>query len=248
VRSLPFGFLAAIPLELPGLRVIAEWIYAHVARNRLQLSLWLGYGACGLPQPEGAVMSAQSDTSPARALRDRGFTIAREAAVVLCMLAAISELCNANQGMPDLLRHPQPRLFAMLVEYPRGFQFWRVLPPPAPPADSMIEVDALTAGGRHVDPYNEIASRVPGPSYAEIPAYLNQNQFFDGYSRFAEQPQFQAYSTAFEEWILRYPRRTGRADDRIVSFTVYELTDRSPIPGNSQATDFRREPLFSGPR
>jgi predicted DCC family thiol-disulfide oxidoreductase YuxK len=248
VRSLPFGFLVAIPLELPGLRVIAERTYALVAGNRLHISLWIGYGACGLPQAEDAVLSAQSDTSPAGTLRDRGLRVAREACVVLCLLVAVSELCNTNPATPAAVRHPQPRLFTMLAQYPRVFQFWRVLPPPVPQVDSMIEVDALTVGGRHVDPYNEIASRVPGPGFAEIPAYLKQNQFFSGYSLFAQQPQFRAYSTAFEEWILRYPKRTGRAEDRVVSFSVYALSDRSPIPGKAQPTNFQRERLFSGPR
>lgn len=113
VRSLPFGFLVAIPLELPGARAIAEWTYARVARNRLQISLWLGYGACGLPQAEGAFTSAESDASPARALRDRSLTIAREACVALCMLVVVIELCDASQAMPAALRHS--RLTAALL-------------------------------------------------------------------------------------------------------------------------------------
>jgi hypothetical protein len=89
---------------------------------------------------------------------------------------------------------------------------------------------------------------VPGPGYTAIPVRLNQDQFFGAYSQRALDPEFRAYSTAFEEWILRYPTRTGRASDQIVSFTVYALTDHSPAPGSNDPTNFRREVLFSGPR
>jgi hypothetical protein len=111
----------------------------------------------------------------------------------------------------------------------------------------MIEIDAVTVDGRHVDPYNEVASRVPGPGYTEIPANLGQVQFFTGYSLFIWRPHFRAYLTAFREWVLHYPDRTGNRKDRIVRFKAYVLSDKSPLPAKTGNTDFKREVFLEHP-
>ena len=36
---------------------------------------------------------------------------------------------------------------------------------------------------------------------------------------------------ALRSWLLRYSRRTGRSDDRIVSFEAYVVEQDSPPPG-----------------
>jgi predicted DCC family thiol-disulfide oxidoreductase YuxK len=90
LRSLPFGFLVAIPWELPGLRQIAEPAYMQVANNRLQVSLWMGYGACGLPIPEGTMPDVIDETSPAELFKQRALAIAREVSVLLLMIAMIA--------------------------------------------------------------------------------------------------------------------------------------------------------------
>jgi predicted DCC family thiol-disulfide oxidoreductase YuxK len=246
-RSLPGGFVLAIPLELPGLRNVAELAYGVVARNRLQISLWLGYAACGLPLTAADAALFEPEPSPAAQWRARAALVAREACVLLYLAAAGSDLLNGNEAVPAALRHERPQFLRMLVEYPRAFQAWRMFAPHAPLEDYMIEVDALTVDGRHVDPFNELASRVKGPGYSEIPARLNQNQFFCGYSLFSWQPSFAAYSTAFQEWILRYPERTGRPADRIVSFKVYKLSDRSPPLGATKPSGFKREQFLKYP-
>lgn len=248
LRSVPFGFVPAIFLQAPVLRSIAEWVYMRVARNRISISLWLGFNACGLPLPAaGGAGLVVDEPPPARLLWlrvRRGFG---EACVALLLVAASSEVVNANEAFPAALRHAQPQFLTALLHYPRAFQTWHMFAPHAPLGDSMIEVDALTAGGRRVDPFNELASRVPGPGYTSIPPRLNQNQFYCGYALFVWQPHFRPYWTAFQEWILRYPERTGRAEDRIVRYTVSILTDVSPPPGATKASEFKRQEFLRYP-
>jgi predicted DCC family thiol-disulfide oxidoreductase YuxK len=248
LRSLPGGFLLALPLEAPGLRVIAEWAYHQVASRRLLLSVWLGHAACGLPGAEpAAAHSTLDEPSEAQRLARRARRLFAEACVALYLFAAASEFLNSNLAVPQALRHPRSTLVTMLVQYPRAFQGWGMFAPHAPLEDFMIEVDAVTVDGRHVDPYNELASRVGGPGYREIPALLQQNQFFCGYSLFIWQPHFGPYLTALREWILRYPERTGRPEDRIIRYRVNKLSDRSPPLGQTKPTDFRREPFMTYP-
>ena len=93
----------------------------------------------------------------------------------------------------------------------------------------MVFVDAVTSDGRHVDPYNELATKpktwegVPWDRLPECPA---QDSFFDHYSR--ELPNKEFWLWPFRDWILRYPDRTGNPADRIVRFKVWVATD--PIP------------------
>ena len=44
--------------------------------------------------------------------------------------------------------------------YPHIFEGWSLFSPEAPLSDETVCVDAVTRDGRHVDPYNEVGSRV----------------------------------------------------------------------------------------
>lgn len=89
LRSLPAGFVLAVPLELPGLRGIAEWAYMHVANRRLNISLWLGYGACGVPSAQGSVAPTIEDPSSAETFRDRSLAMARELLVAASIVLTL---------------------------------------------------------------------------------------------------------------------------------------------------------------
>ena len=247
LRSLPGGFLLAWPLQLPGLRALANVAYDRVARNRRELSIWLGYGACGIPLPPAAAGYGALDASQARVWWGCTLRALREGCVALLLMAAAAEVLNANPAVPERLRFARPDWLEAMIEYPRALQAWRMFAPHAPLEDFMIEVDAETQDGRHVDPYNAIASRVPGPGYDRIPPHLHQNQFFTAYSLFIWMPTYAPYLTALREWILHYPDRTGRAADRIVRFSAYVLSDSSPPPGKTQPDKFQRRPFLSYP-
>jgi hypothetical protein len=58
---------------------------------------------------------------------------------------------------------------------------------------------------------------------------------------------FPPYHLALMEWILRYPDRTGRAQDTLTSFTVSLVENDSPPPGGLRATNARARILFRYP-
>ncbi len=247
--ALPCGFLVAWLLVLPGLRQLADLAYEQVAKNRAAISSWLGFAACGVPSLATAATAhaLPPQVTPARAsLRQVGHW-AGQLCVAVLMAASWGEIVNANAAAPLQLRYRQPELLQAVIEYPRLYQGWRMFAPHAPTEDFNIEIDAVTVDGRHVDPYNEVASAYRGPGFTEISPRLHQNQFFTAYSLFIWRPGFRAYLTAFREWILRYPERTGRANDRIVRFQVSWLSDQSPPPGKYQPTGFKRTPFMHFP-
>jgi hypothetical protein len=53
---------------------------------------------------------------------------------------------------------------------------------------------------------------------------------------------YAAYRTAFSEWLVAYPERTGHPEDCLLSYEVYLVTDNTPPPGTPPiATPQNRE-------
>jgi hypothetical protein len=111
--------------------------------------------------------------------------------------------------------------------------------------DINLAVDAVTVAGRHVDPWNEAANpKYPMPG-ATIPPGMGPSWLF--YQYVTRLPWWPAYNQAFLEWILRYPQRTGRVQDEIVSFKAYKVEDDSPPPGERAPTNPRATLLLEYP-
>jgi len=154
-----------------------------------------------------------------------------EGAVALLLLAIASEVLNDNAPVPQALRVRQPEWTHAVIEYPRILQGWRMFASEPPRVDSMIYVDAKTATGAHVDPYNEVASDQAFPAGDVVPSHLGQSQFFVMYSDRIGTEGYAAYRQAFADWLLAYPERTGHPEDCLLTYEVYLVTDRSPALG-----------------
>ena len=72
-----------------------------------------------------------------------------------------AEVSVANPSVPRALRFERrPEWMVAAVMYPHIFEGWSLFSPEAPLSDETVVVDAVTRDGRHVDPYNEVGSRV----------------------------------------------------------------------------------------
>jgi hypothetical protein len=190
----------------------------------------------------GLIAAAPEPTPLRRRLSDWA-THAREGTVVLFALALGSQMMVENQALPDALRVThQPRLLRMLVEYPRLYEGWSMFAPDAPTRDWFMYVDAVTIDGRHVDPLNELASRVATLPVTAIPEFLDQNDNWCDYMmNVVGRSEFYPELARF---IRNYGRRTGRKRDRIVSFRIWIMEDESPEPGQSQPRNVTRSLLL----
>ena len=174
---------------------------------------------------EWARLQPPSPTSPfSRALL--------ETATVVVMFAITTEVVNDNSPVPKVLRFRQPVWAKAIIEYPRILQGWRMFASEPSRGDSMIHVDAVTAAGKHVDPYNEVASRQHFPDGKVVPPHMGQSQFFVMYSDRIANVNYAAYRSAFSEWLLAYPKRTGRPEDCLMKYEVYFVSDRTPPPAS----------------
>jgi hypothetical protein len=153
------------------------------------------------------------------------------------MLVATSQVLVENWVVPGWLKHDQPRIVRGAVGYLRLNQGWSMFAPDAPREDLWVVVDAVTSDGRHVDPWNELASRVADPSLRSIPPRLDQDAAHCDYT--SRIPDDAVLHEPFRDWILNYHRRTHRPEDRIVHFRAYVIEQHSPHPGESSPHDVR---------
>lgn len=268
LRALPLGLLWSAPLRLPGLRQLANVVYDAFARRRRTISTWLGLAACAVPvrrppaapattagpptaepvpEPEPIYVAEVSAEArrPARVWLGRAVWILREGAVLAMLITLVNETLFINAAVPKPLRLDEPMWVKKLVAYPRLIQAWSMFASDVPTSEMTMVVDAVTADGRHVDPYSEVSSRYPMPGLDQVQTRLDNDSFFFNYSQ--RLPEQSAYNQAFIEWILRYPERTGRPQDQIVRFDAYTVEEDSPPPGQTDTRNARHKKFLSYP-
>ena len=245
-RFVPAGFLLAWLLRLPLLRTGADAACASLARHRATLSAWLGLSVPRPIAPRVPPGASPPGSSPAReALRVLGGRLRGAVLAGLVLLAAVQVVVD-NRLTNSALHDPhQPRWMEATALYLQLFEGWSLFAPDTPRTDMNITVDAITRDGRHVDPYNEATSaRYPSPGF-RVPPRLEPDALACDYVTML--PFHPGYYQAFQEWILRYPERTGRSNDQLVSFRAFLVEDDSPPlgmrePRNSRASQFLAYP------
>jgi predicted DCC family thiol-disulfide oxidoreductase YuxK len=244
--ALPLGRLWSWPMRLPGIRALGGLAYDAFARNRTRISTWFGLAACGVPAAPRAEAPAAPVETPLRAWFSQQTPFLRElgASVVFVVLAA--EMSVANPAIPGALHFDsRPEWMAAAVMYPHLFEGWSLFSPDAPRTDEMVYVDAVTRDGRHVDPYNEAASRVASLPVDMVPVRLAQSSFWCDFT--LRLPGSGTLHQAFIEWILRYPDRTGNPKDEVKSFDAYVIKQDSPPPGETAPSNPQRRRFISWP-
>lgn len=178
------------------------------------------------------------DTGAVERPRSRAWSVMRELGVGLLLLLMTSQALQENfqiTKFAGLDLHPRPARIA--ITYLQFWQGWSMFAPDAPPGDANMFVEAVTRDGRRVDPWSEFATpRHPHPG-ARIPDRLGYSAFMCNYA--ARLPWDPRYHTAFIDWVLRYPRRTGNPQDEIVSFEAFVVEDESPPPGETRSRNNR---------
>jgi hypothetical protein len=168
----------------------------------------------------------------------------RESALALLMILATVRTAFDNHAVTHLDASRQPEVVETITTYLQMLQAWLLFAPDAPTIDAALAVEAVTAEGRRVDPLNELASRHSWLG-STIPPRLGYDALMNAY--LLRLPYWPPYFNAFEEWILRYPERTGRAGDKIISFQVITLEQDLAPPGEQQPRNARTHLLFKYP-
>ena len=163
--------------------------------------------------------------------------------LAILVVAATSQVLVENPAIPHFLKHQQPQWIRATVMTFRLNQGWKMFAANAPRHDMWLVFDAVTADGRHLDPFNQVASRYADPSLRTVPPYLGQNYYWCDYT--VRIKGYRRYHKALSDWIFSHHERTGNADDRVVSFRVYEVSQFPPGPWEDEPRDVKAKVILS---
>jgi hypothetical protein len=236
--ALPCGRPIAFFLRLPGVRQVVRAAGNLSSKREATLARWLRLA------PASAAFVSPRGPSPAKAWSLRRLAELRELSVVVMIVANASQLLVENHAIPQRFKLPQPKWITQLVVYPRLLQGWQMFSADVPTGERMLYVDAVTFGGRHVDPFNEAGSRVSSLPVERIPPHMEQDEFWCDYTN--RIPENEAYWRALREWIFAYHKRTGKTEDRIISFEARLVENESPAFGETQSKNPKTRTMLSG--
>lgn len=240
-------FVPAMIAYTPYLLVRADWDVLERVIDRFDAEALLAKAKAPLRRvfewlvAHGAAPASEASPGPSLfARRELG-----EGVLAVFAACATSQVLVENNTVTHFDPTWQPRWMHAAASYVQAFQGWAMYAPDPPTSDLNIVVDAITRDGRHVDPFNEAASPANRHPGKHIPPRLGQDVFFFAYV--LRLPWTPDYYQAFQEWILNYPRRTGRAEDTIVSFEAFLVEHDSPPPGEHTPKNSRSRTLVKYP-
>jgi hypothetical protein len=224
---------------------LARWWPRSARRARLTAA-FEARAANAIVRAEAALTPGRSvrvaSPGPVVALLSRCVPALRELTVAAFIFVAANQVLAENQAAHRVIDHQNSPSVQAAVTYLNLFQGWSMFAPDVGKNDLNVSVDAVTIDGRHVDPWNEWANpRHPAPGMS-IPERLDPNWLY--YQYVIRMPFYPEFHQAFREWIMRYPQRTGRKQDEIVSYKVFKVEDDSPPPGLTEPTNARATLLF----
>ncbi|MFO0659061.1 MAG: lipase maturation factor family protein [Polyangiaceae bacterium] len=172
------------------------------------------------------------------------FGAMREGFLALLIVASGYQVLRLNDAVPVWMRPPAIDPFERMTGYIRLSQGWRMFAPDTPSIDGIMIIDAVTADGRHLDPFTgkppDFDILFHGPF--DYPILVADYLFVLGSADNAWARD------ELGRYILSWQQTTRRpARDRVVHFDAYLMVSEAPAPGSTQITVLRKELLFSGP-
>ena len=232
VAALPLGPTAAWALRLPGIRGAVGALLAAFDRRSAGHAL-------------GITVPAEAGVAPGPTPLRRGgrkvLAVLREATVLLMLAAAINQAGVELWAINRRIKLPQPEPLRTLALKFRFLQGWFMFSPNPVMDDGTIVVDAITVDGRHIDPFT---GKEPNFDLKNAKS-LGYNQIWSDYYNRIKLPANAVYREAMKEYMFRYPERTGRPEDAIVSGEVYWVKDWNPRWGKTESYGQEQEKLFS---
>jgi hypothetical protein len=240
LRALPLGIVLAVWLRLPVTRALgARLCRAFEARHR-RFGRALGVRRRAVEPSLAEPVRLTPETRFRVAFGDAGRAL-REAVVVLLGVAVITAILHDNPFVPRSLKPKRAEWMVKVIEYPRILQGWGMFAPEPPYEDGRVVVDGRTADGRKLDPFSGGA-----PSFDTTHARSwDHEQFWCDYHNYIRFSGNAGRRQFLREYLLRQHELTGRPEDRLVSFDVWWVQDRSPEPGVARGHQLAPEKLLS---
>jgi len=248
LRALPFGHILATPFLIPGVSHLVDRIYDRIAARRIDISVSLGLGACGLTPPPSPEMMLAAEAPPevppwTRLKRALSGSV-REVGAVILFVAMIAQTAKVNP-VPQSLAIQQGKVLTAIVTWPRMLAKWNLLAAP-PMEDSALVVDAQTKANVNVDPM----TGAPPAFNPDQRRGTGMGQIWNDYLERIREGEWLPFQRAFKDYLVKgYPSYRPEPADPITGYDAYWVTTPTPPPGGKRdASEPKREKLFTHSR
>ncbi len=171
----------------------------------------------------------------------------RESLVALFAFVAFMQVLHdnswINSRVPGWLAEGPPGPLFDVPTYLRQYQHWQMFAE-APRDDATVIVDAVTADGRHIDPF----TGQPPDFNVMFHGPLRYGQLFCDYLSKIAGEDFRGYRPFLARYLENWQALEGRPEnDRIVSYRVLWVGSMSPRFGETAPTNVRTSVILEGP-
>jgi predicted DCC family thiol-disulfide oxidoreductase YuxK len=240
-RAIPFGIVPCFWLAVPGLSNLGRALYRRIAANRTQISAWFGLAQCGVPSQSPDSTSAPRTTKTWRDDWSAALRVPREALVAFFMFVLGVEVCVDNPWLSKRVHVQRPEWMETVVETPRIFQGWGMFAPEPPYDDGHLVVDGRTVDGRKLDPFT---GREPVMDPYSATGWGDDQLWCDytNHIRWSNNAPNRVHLREYLEHVHEY---THRPQDKLTSFDVWWVQNKSPEPGQSHGEPLPPDKLVS---
>ncbi len=243
LRALPCGLLLAFWLVIPGLSSIGRALYRLVANHRLQISVWLGLGACGVARPGVPEVSRSAEPRPKsfRAGVVSFSSLVRESLAAALVVMLSVQVANDNQWLQRRIRVHRPEWIVSTVNTFRLLEGWGMFAPEPPYEDGHVVVDGRTKDGRKLDPFTG-----KEPDFDPYtPTGWGHQQFWCDYNNRIRFDWHVPNRQHLREYLRHWHEYKDRPKDELVAFDVWWVQDKSPPPGKKRGEPLPPQKLLS---
>ena len=260
IGSLPFGFLDAWILRVPGISHIAGFIYDIISKNRASISQFLGYQACDISREfEDVDLVENNYNSPSK----KTFIVAVESVkTVLVFILIISSLQYAvtkNDGFKDWLKDNGYKPFKYnarlnnISKQTRMIQRWNMFSPNTPRSYQWCIIEATLEDGTIIDLMTGKTPVYDKLSYHDTYKHTDNSQFWRKYFARIAKKNYKRYRPQFKKTMLSSNNPIKLEDDlnqdgfinrsdRIKSVKLFKLSKSisSPLLDNKRNNKIRK--------
>lgn len=233
----PLGWL----FMLPGLNQLGRWLYYRVADNRIDISVALGMGACGIPSAYEPESGPSSEETPAARFGARARS-GLASVLGVGLLLAVAAQSEANDQLPTKTGLGEVAPLANFATWMRIHAPWGLWAPEPPKTNGALVVDGETRGGWQVDPLTGYA---PDLELAE-PVRARKGVLWEAYGRHIADDDYEGFRKEFRRYLTRggWTVDTRKPENFMHKLTVYWVERPIPAPGEQASGEVDKIEVF----
>ena len=209
IGSIPFGFIDAWVLRVPGISHISGFVYDIISRNRTSISKFLGYSACDIPaESSDEAPSTTHEPSLSEFFCLYTLEFFKTIAVSILILAAVNYSLAKNDGFRDWMKKNDYKPFSInyklnkISKQTRMIQKWNMFSPNVPRSFNWIVIEATLKDGTVIDLLTGKKPVYDKLSYSDTYALVDNSQFWRKYLGRIAKKNYKRYRPQLKKTLL----------------------------------------------